>query len=1255
MATRSNHKVRQQRRRRQQLRINLERLEGRSLLSIGLPAGFADFAFNGFGFTTTQVAKVDEVRASALQPDGKIVVAGSVTELSGSQTIALVRYLPNGQLDAGFGGPADPGVAEVPSGSMIDDVYAVAVDHNPGSPFLGDIVVAGSRTASGGQHQLALARFQADGSLDANFGTSGIANDPRQTNATGLSLAIRPDDGIVVLGVSNWTLSSAQTFVESFKPDGTLDPNFGTPGQPVARPFGAVPTKLGGKLVLDAGGNIVVAAVEPSGASSAKIAVARLTSNGQADRSFGPGGIATTTVTGNPVPFDVGGLVIDRSGRVLVSGTALVYTSSVSSGTPMSSDFWVARFNTTGSLDPSFNRGSVEFINFPQNGQEELSSNAGIGLAPDGKIVLGGDTLGETGNEDSPNREYDIAVARLNPDGTPDRSFGEVGRDVSPLGFGNTVGANVHAVLVQPDGDIVTAFTYQIAGSFEVSSFGAARFAGHEESLPANSGTIPAGLYGETFVTAANSSTPTLDSSNVFAHFLSHNFAYSGDRIDVASGHGWDIVRQPAPGSFELLLRRSGESPAAQDAITFGNLRPDVRVALASVDVAAIETAYVTFVGTNGSYTVMIPAHTTRTASAGESHVLTGTLLAPALELGPIQEVVLDSQNGYFYNLKVLVIPGQGPLDDFVTAAPGTSTPIDVLDYATGAAPTVGLEAPLVLVAPLGQPNLPGGQTTISSSDPSDIVYDNTLSAQPGQHPIDSFTYTVKDANGLTATGTVYVTIDTPPVVHVIVNHADGLTSDGWDFPHGTPGPLTGVVNISDADDDPVSLAVYAQASPGVVSLTKTSDTQYTFSYTPPTTYGYDPETGVSSTVSAIVGRDHFTLRASDLGSGGQPLSTVDQPVSFVVEDHAPETAQFLSQNSGLASGGPTHFVVPANVGLSYYKPNSAFGIYARQHHYYDGSLDYPGLVHFAAPGVLWNQDDYEGLIAPGGVLPVFDPLRAELVTPPQHGRLYLFPDGSFNYTPNPGFVGTDHFQFDASDGYLVSKHPNDVDIHVVAGTPGHPFANAPVLHDIQYFLAGQTSSGFQFTPPIYAYANVDTRDSNRRTRYPSDKVLIRPVYLYEGHDIHDIGDFGDPVFPKYLNLNLFDVRHQPDFAYQHDLSLSFDATDRVPRIYVGRTVSSVNIEDDNPLFTEVGGEFGSGTATVSMTVATVNSIGWLSNFAAVRVEIAPPHFAHAMRAIHARRAWAHQVLAGASAMARVRWIAWPHSRTLARKEGAAS
>lgn len=79
------------------------------------------------------------------------------------------------------------------------------------------------------------------------------------------------------------------------------------------------------------------------------------------------------------------------------------------------------------------------------------------------------------------------------------------------------------------------------------------------------------------------------------------------------------------------------------------------------------------------------------------------------------------------------------------------------------------------------------------------------------------------------------------------------------------------------------------------------------------------------------------------------------------------------------------------------------------------------------APGVLRDDLDREA-----------STLTAVIASQPQSGHITLRPDGSFTYTPNPGFVGTDRFTYQASDGADLSA-PASVELLVGTTLPSTP------------------------------------------------------------------------------------------------------------------------------------------------------------------------------------------------------------------------
>ncbi len=163
--------------------------------------GSPDTTFGGGdGIVTTDIGSSSNyANAVALQADGKIVVAGNafVNSFAGTSDIAVLRYNTDGSLDTGFGNPNGYVTTNV---SAFDNGFAVAVQSD------NKIVVAGNADAGTGD-RLALLRYNADGSLDADpmtgFGTGGIvtraASGP-STIAGAFAVLLQPGGEIVVAG-----------------------------------------------------------------------------------------------------------------------------------------------------------------------------------------------------------------------------------------------------------------------------------------------------------------------------------------------------------------------------------------------------------------------------------------------------------------------------------------------------------------------------------------------------------------------------------------------------------------------------------------------------------------------------------------------------------------------------------------------------------------------------------------------------------------------------------------------------------------------------------------------------------------------------------------------------------------------------------------------------------------------------------------------------------------------------------------------
>jgi uncharacterized delta-60 repeat protein len=275
--------------------------------------GSLDASFGTGGLVTTSFPGFSNAGATSMvvQPDGRIVVAGG----AGGQ-FALARYDSDGSLDGSFG--TNGLVTTSFPGFTGADANTLAVQAD------GRIVVAGSAVRSDQSGQLALARYDTDGSLDSSFGTGGLVTTSQSPFA--YSMAVQSDGRIIVAGGS--------FALARYDSDGSLDSSFGTGGL-VTTSFPGFQTAFANSLALQADGRIVVVGEARMSSFVYRYAMARYDSDGRLDGSFGTGGRVTTNFGSDS---DANGVAVQADGRIVVAGTA-----SVPVARPMSW-FAVARY-----------------------------------------------------------------------------------------------------------------------------------------------------------------------------------------------------------------------------------------------------------------------------------------------------------------------------------------------------------------------------------------------------------------------------------------------------------------------------------------------------------------------------------------------------------------------------------------------------------------------------------------------------------------------------------------------------------------------------------------------------------------------------------------------------------------------------------------------------------------------------------------------------------------------------------------------
>lgn len=378
------------------------------VFTIALAAsGDLDTTFSGDGLVTSFVVpsnpgRGDVARGIAIQTNGKIVAAGySNVPTTNSYDFALTRYNTNGSLDTTFSG----------DGRLItnfggDDIaFDVVVQPN------GKIIATGLKcNAISGLCDVALARYNSGGALDTTF-----SGDGKQTtdygegqNGSNGGLAIQPDGKIVVAGyMRNSNDNSSDFAFYRYKANGSPDTAFHGSGKAHGG-FGVGRQDIATDLVIQSSdGKIVVAGYTGDvNGNNNNFAIARLNADGTGDTTFSGDARQTTNFGADDYAY---ALALGPNGKIVVVGEKRTSTTSY---------FAVARYNTNGDLDITFNgTGKKAFSIVP--GQR--SSAYDVIVQSNGKIVV----MGSTSNVTS---SFDFAVVRLNSNGSFDTSFSGDGK-----------------------------------------------------------------------------------------------------------------------------------------------------------------------------------------------------------------------------------------------------------------------------------------------------------------------------------------------------------------------------------------------------------------------------------------------------------------------------------------------------------------------------------------------------------------------------------------------------------------------------------------------------------------------------------------------------------------------------------------------------------------------------------------------------------------------------------------------------------
>lgn len=397
-------------------------------LTVRGAAGDVDTSFGGGAVVVPGGLTDDYVRGVAVQADGKAVVVGhGVFSGTTGTDFMLVRHLRDGGLDASFGTGGKVATA-FNNGGRSDEALAVAVQAD------GKILVAGASDQGATGYDFALARYNADGTLDNSFGTNGrVTTSFGNGSDKAYALIVQPDGKIVLGGDSNQGANGNDFALARYNADGTLDATFGNGGK-VLTPIGSN----------GASESIYALALQTVGGASRIVAVggegdfiaAAYRTDGTLDASFGTGGIVRSlfgTIVGA-----ARGVVVTATNNLVLAGHR-------------DHDFAAVRLLPNGSLDASFGTAGRAVHALSADNWDEATA---LVQQADGKLLLGGWVY--TGNSSS----ADTALLRLNADGSRDASFGTGGARITAVAAGTRTDQG-RALALQPDERVATVRVLQ--------------------------------------------------------------------------------------------------------------------------------------------------------------------------------------------------------------------------------------------------------------------------------------------------------------------------------------------------------------------------------------------------------------------------------------------------------------------------------------------------------------------------------------------------------------------------------------------------------------------------------------------------------------------------------------------------------------------------------------------------------------------------------------------------------------------------
>ncbi len=345
-------------------------------ISALMPDGTPDLSF-GKGGSTYVVFPLQKkaqdysfISSLALQPDGKILASGELYIGLDDSYVAFARFLPDGTVDSSFG---SNGTATATFGYDMESAGSLTLQ--PDGKFL----IGGRVFTDADQNifKFYTARFLPDGEKDETYGNGGIVLSKNRGVANGI--ALQKDGKIVAAGYAGISSSDRIFYLERYNSDGSYDKSFNGTGI-VSTTIGNSTNPLNNSayinsLTIQDDGKITVAGTS-NGVINTRLTIARYNVDGSLDKTFGEGGINSTTFS----QFSEGKKILiggEKKDKLIVAGSTTTDGNNYL--------LTVISYHLNGSLYTEFGNQGIEITGI---GGSDVPYNAAI--QPDGKILVTG-------------------------------------------------------------------------------------------------------------------------------------------------------------------------------------------------------------------------------------------------------------------------------------------------------------------------------------------------------------------------------------------------------------------------------------------------------------------------------------------------------------------------------------------------------------------------------------------------------------------------------------------------------------------------------------------------------------------------------------------------------------------------------------------------------------------------------------------------------------------------------------------------